>query len=158
MKNYYSIGEVAERTGINAYTLRYYDKEGLLSFVKRSPSGVRQFAAEDFEPLYSITVLKRSGMPIKEIRKFMEYYMPTTLKLVHTYREFEDQKLEGDNITRTKKDIEDTLDMINVAFENLLNDLFKDAAVEASADISVLNALFAQEGLKEKEFEVIPRK
>ncbi len=48
--------------------------------------------------------------------------------------------------------------MINVAFENLLNDLFKDAAVEASADISVLNALFAQEGLKEKEFEVIPRK
>ena len=88
----------------------------------------------------------------------MEYYMPTTLKLVHTYREFEDQKLEGDNITRTKKDIEDTLDMINVAFENLLNDLFKDAAVEASADISVLNALFAQEGLKEKEFEVVPRK
>ena len=95
---------------------------------------------------------------LPEIRKFMEYYMPTTLKLVHTYREFEDQKLEGDNITRTKKDIEDTLDMINVAFENLLNDLFKDAAVEASADISVLNALFAQEGLKEKEFEVIPRK
>ncbi|MBO7515732.1 MAG: 5-bromo-4-chloroindolyl phosphate hydrolysis family protein, partial [Lachnospiraceae bacterium] len=95
---------------------------------------------------------------LPEIRKFMEYYMPTTLKLVHTYREFEDQKLEGDNITRTKKDIEDTLDMINVAFENLLNDLFKDAAVEASADISVLNALFAQEGLKEKDFEVIPRK
>ena len=95
---------------------------------------------------------------LPEIRKFMEYYMPTTLKLVHTYREFEDQKLEGDNISRTKKDIEDTLDMINVAFENLLNDLFKDAAVEASADISVLNALFAQEGLKEKEFEVIPRK
>jgi len=103
-------------------------------------------------------VVEEHPEKLPEIRKFMEYYMPTTLKLVHTYREFEDQKLEGDNITRTKKDIEDTLDMINVAFENLLNDLFKDAAVEASADISVLNALFAQEGLKEKEFEVVPRK
>ena len=54
--------------------LRYYDKEGLLTFVKRSPSGIRLFSEADFEPLYTITVLKRSGMPIKDIRKFMELY------------------------------------------------------------------------------------
>ena len=92
MKNYYSIGEVAERTGINAYTLRYYDKEGLLSFVKRSPSGVRQFAAEDFEPLYTITVLKRSGMPIKEIRKFMELYLKGNETIHERLIMFEEQK------------------------------------------------------------------
>lgn len=92
MKKYYSIGEVAERTGINAYTLRYYDKEGLLSFVKRSPSGVRQFAAEDFEPLYTITVLKRSGMPIKEIRKFMELYLKGNETIHERLVMFEEQK------------------------------------------------------------------
>jgi DNA-binding transcriptional MerR regulator len=92
MKKYYSIGEVAERTGINAYTLRYYDKEGLLSFVKRSPSGVRQFAAEDFEPLYTITVLKRSGMPIKEIRKFMELYLKGNETIHERLIMFEEQK------------------------------------------------------------------
>lgn len=97
-------------------------------------------------------VVEKYPEKLGEIRKFMDYYMPTTLKLVKTYREFEEQKLDSDKIRQTKQDIEDTLDMINIAFQNLLNELFQDAAVEASADISVLNALFAQEGLKEKEF------
>ncbi len=97
-------------------------------------------------------VVERYPDKLGEIRKFMDYYMPTTLKLVKTYREFEEQKLDGEKIRQTKQDIEDTLDMINIAFQNLLNELFQDAAVEANADISVLNALFAQEGLKEKEF------
>ena len=75
MTKYYTIGDVAQRTGISAHTLRYYDKEGLLSFVKRNSSGVRQFTETDFEPLYTITCLKRGGMPIREIRHFMELYM-----------------------------------------------------------------------------------
>ena len=97
-------------------------------------------------------VVEKYPEKLGEIRKFMDYYMPTTLKLVKTYREFEEQKLDSDKIRQTKQDIEDTLDMINIAFQNLLNELFQDAAVETSVDISVLNALFAQEGLKEKEF------
>ena len=60
MEKYYTIGDVAARTGISAHTLRYYDKEGLLSFVKRSESGTRLFTKEDFEPLYTITVLKKA--------------------------------------------------------------------------------------------------
>lgn len=75
MKKFYTIKDVADRTGISAYTLRYYDSEGLLSFVRRSESGIRLFTEEDFEPLYTITVLKRSGMPIKKIREFMELYL-----------------------------------------------------------------------------------
>lgn len=74
MKKFYTIKDVAERTGISAYTLRYYDKEGLLTFVQRSESGIRLFTEKDFEPLYTITVLKKSGMPLKEIKKFMELY------------------------------------------------------------------------------------
>ena len=75
MKNYYTIKEIEERTGISAHTLRYYDKEGLLKFVKRSQSGMRMFSEDDFEPLYTISVLKRSGMAIKEIREFMDLYL-----------------------------------------------------------------------------------
>ena len=51
MSTYYTIKDVAKRTGISAYTLRYYDKEGLLPFVRRSDSGIRIFTEEDFEPL-----------------------------------------------------------------------------------------------------------
>ena len=93
MKKYYSISEVAERTGISAHTLRYYDKEGLLSFIKRSPSGIRQFSAEDFEPLYTITVLKRSGMPLKEIRKFMHLYLQGNETIHERLEMFEQQKI-----------------------------------------------------------------
>ena len=75
MQQFYTIKDVSKRTGISAYTLRYYDSEGLLTFVQRSESGIRLFKEEDFEPLYTITVLKRSGMPIKKIREFMELYL-----------------------------------------------------------------------------------
>ena len=75
MQKFYTIKDVSKRTGISAYTLRYYDSEGLLTFVQRSESGIRLFTEEDFEPLYTITVLKRSGMPIKKIREFMELYL-----------------------------------------------------------------------------------
>lgn len=75
MHKYYTIKDVSKRTGISAYTLRFYDSEGLLSFVQRSESGIRLFTEKDFEPLYTITVLKKSGMPIKKIREFMELYL-----------------------------------------------------------------------------------
>ena len=61
----YSIGQVAQKMGISAYTLRYYDKEGLLPFVARSSSGVRVFQEDDFAWLRLIECLKTSGLSIK---------------------------------------------------------------------------------------------
>ncbi|MBE5962807.1 MAG: hypothetical protein E7256_15760 [Lachnospiraceae bacterium] len=90
---------------------------------------------------------------LPEIRKFMEYYLPTTLKLVNAYREFDSQIVQGENITSAKTEIENTLDTINDAFERLLDSLFQDAAMEVSADISVLNTLLAQEGLTKRDFK-----
>ncbi len=89
---------------------------------------------------------------LDDIRKFMEYYLPTTLKLVHAYKEFDKQSIQGENITSAKKEIEETLDTINLAFENLLDSLFEDAAMDVSGDISVLETLLAQEGLTKKDF------
>lgn len=90
---------------------------------------------------------------IPEIRKFMEYYLPTTLKLLEAYKEFDRQPVQGENITTAKKEIEKTLDTINLAFENLLDDLFEDVAMDVSTDISVLNTMLAQEGLTENNLK-----
>lgn len=88
-----------------------------------------------------------------EIKKFTEYFLPTTLKLLDTYREFEYQPVKGANILTAKKEIEDTMDTINLAFENLLDGLFEDVAMDVSTDISVMETMFAQEGLSRKNIK-----
>lgn len=68
----YTIRQIAERIGVTVSTLRYYDKEGLLPFVDKKPNGTRVFKDEDFEGLAIITCLKNSGVPIKDIKKYMD--------------------------------------------------------------------------------------
>jgi DNA-binding transcriptional MerR regulator len=70
---YCTIGQAAQKFGLTAHTLRYYDKEGLLPFVDRSEAGVRRFKEEDFEWLAVIVCLKNTGMPVKQIKQFMEW-------------------------------------------------------------------------------------
>lgn len=91
------------------------------------------------------------GLP--EIRKFMGYYLPTTLKLVSVYRDLDAEPIQGANILATKKEIEDTLDTISHAFENLLDSFYEDTAMDVSTDISVLNTMLAQEGLTKRDFK-----
>ncbi|WMJ89765.1 5-bromo-4-chloroindolyl phosphate hydrolysis family protein [Anaerocolumna sp. MB42-C2] len=91
---------------------------------------------------------------LTEIEKFMDYYLPTTLKLVNAYREFDNQSVQGANITSAKSEIEATLDTINLAFEKLLDSLFEDAAMDVSTDISVLETMLAQEGLTKEDFKM----
>lgn len=69
---FYTIGEMAQRLNVAPSTLRYYDKEGLLPFVERSSGGIRMFKDEDMEWLRMLGCLKKAGMPLKEIRSFME--------------------------------------------------------------------------------------
>ena len=70
-----------------------------------------------------------------------------TLKLLDAYSEFEAQPVQGENIQAARREIEQTLDVIIQAFEKLLDGLFQDDAMDISSDISVLNAMLAQEGL-----------
>ena len=60
---------------VPASTLRYYDKEGLLPFVERSPGGMRMFQEKDFEWLQVIGCLKKAGMPLRDIRVYIELAM-----------------------------------------------------------------------------------
>lgn len=86
---------------------------------------------------------------VSDIRKLMEYYLPTTVKLLEAYAQMDAQPAGGENIQSAKAEIEATLDTLNVAFEKLLDGLFQETAWDVSSDISVLNTMLAQEGLKE---------
>lgn len=71
----YTVGEMAKRLGVAPSTLRYYDREGLLPFVERSGNGVRVFKDSDYEWLQVIACLKQTGMPLRDIRCFVEMAM-----------------------------------------------------------------------------------
>ncbi|WP_408069828.1 5-bromo-4-chloroindolyl phosphate hydrolysis family protein [Butyrivibrio sp. JL13D10] len=90
-----------------------------------------------------------------DLRKFMEYYLPTTTKLLQAYADLDKQPEVGTNITKTKKEIEDAMDLINDAFENLLDSLFQDMAWDISSDISVMKTMMAQDGLTQDALDKI---
>lgn len=88
----YSIGEAAEKTGITASTLRYYEKEGLLPSIKRDKNGIRSFTENDLQSLRIIECLKATGMPIKDIRKFIDLCAEGDNSLQERYALFLDRK------------------------------------------------------------------
>jgi 5-bromo-4-chloroindolyl phosphate hydrolysis protein len=86
-----------------------------------------------------------------KLRKLMQYYLPTTTKLLEAYIELDRQPEAGTNITQTKKEIEDVLDTINDAFEQLLDSMFEDMAWDISSDISVMKSMMNQDGLVQEQ-------
>ena len=89
---------------------------------------------------------------IPDLKKMMDYYLPMTVKLLNAYADMDAQPHQGENIRNSMREIETTLDTLNLAFEKLLDDLFADTALDVSSDISVLQTLLAQEGLTEDGF------
>lgn len=81
------------------------------------------------------------------MHKPMDYYLPTTLKLVEAYEEFDGISVPGEEVLQAKAEIEKTLDTINQAFAELLNNLFQDAVFDATTDAQVLKSMLAREGL-----------
>lgn len=88
----YSISEVAEHFNLTPHTLRYYDKEGLLPLIERTPSGKRVFKESDMDALKIIECLKASGMPIKEIKAFIEWCSEGDSTLQQRYDMFLERK------------------------------------------------------------------
>ncbi|MBQ2925297.1 MAG: MerR family transcriptional regulator [Ruminiclostridium sp.] len=96
----YTVGEMAKRLGVAPSTLRFYDKEGLLPFVERSEGGIRLFKDADFEWLRIIECLKKTGMPLKDIKEFIMMAMAgddtieDRLALIQKQRESVEQKIQ----------------------------------------------------------------
>ena len=89
---------------------------------------------------------------IPDLKKMMDYYLPMTVKLLGAYADMDAQPVQGQTILNSKREIEETLDTLNLAFEKLLDELFQDTALDVSSDITVLKTLLAQEGLTDDEF------
>ena len=94
-----------------------------------------------------------------DTKKLMKYYLPTTIKLLDSYEKLTEEELEGQhpdqlaNIAKSRKEIEDTLDTLNMAFAKLFDNLYQDTSMDITADISVLHTLLAQEGLTGEEIK-----
>lgn len=122
----YSIGEVAKKLNLSIYTLRYYDKEGLLPMVDRTPSGTRIFKDSDLDALKIIECLKASGMPIKDIKTFIDWCSQGDSSLQKRYDMFKERKV----IVETQmEELKKTLEVIDykcwyykTALENGLED------------------------------------
>lgn len=99
-------------------------------------------------------VLKEHPEKCPQMRKFMDYYLPTTVKLVESYADFDKAGVQGDNIMTARAEIEKTMDTISQAFEKLLDDMYQDAAFEAAADAKVLKTVLAQDGFMKSEFNL----
>ena len=88
---------------------------------------------------------------VPDLKKLMDYYLPMTVKLLNAYADMDAQPVQGETIQNSKREIEGTLDTLNLAFEKLLDSVFQDTALDVSSDITVLKTLLAQEGLTEDE-------
>lgn len=82
-----------------------------------------------------------------DLGKLMDYYLPTTVKLLDAYRDLDSQPIQSESIGQSKREISNTLDTLTTAFNKLLDSLFKDMTWDVSTDISVLHTVLAQEGL-----------
>lgn len=92
----YTISEVAKELNLTVYTLRYYDKEGLMPFVERTPSGNRLFKESDLSALKVIECLKATGMPIKEIKNFIDWCSEGDATLQQRYDMFLERKANAE--------------------------------------------------------------
>ena len=100
-----------------------------------------------------LNYVEKNPKKTQEVNKFINHYLPITIKLINSYKELNNQVVQGDNIKNAKIEIEKSIDLINNAFENLLDDLYEDVVLDISTDISVLKTLFKQEGLSEEDFK-----
>ena len=92
---------------------------------------------------------------IPKIKKFMNYYLPTTIKLLNAYDRMGSQGIEGENIDRSMKSISEMLDAAIAAYKKQLDSLFANQALDIETDIAVMNSMLDREGLSDKKDFVI---
>lgn len=126
----YTIGEAAARMHLSAPTLRYYDKEGLLPFVDRSESGIRVFKESDFEWLRLIECLKATGMPIRDIKQFIDWCLEGDATLPQRRDMFYERRRA---VLKQMETLQATLDVIDYKC------WYYDAAAKAGSTASLQN-------------------
>ncbi len=133
----YSIGQVAQKTGLSTHTLRYYEKEGLLPFVKKSGSGLRIFSDSDLGWLAMIECLKETGMPLKGVKQYIDWFIEGDSTLQNRLDMFRAQKTHiEEQIAQLQKHME----KINYKIK-----LYEEAVKKGSLDIASANKRLREE-------------
>ncbi|MBQ7463854.1 MAG: 5-bromo-4-chloroindolyl phosphate hydrolysis family protein [Lachnospiraceae bacterium] len=88
----------------------------------------------------------------EDLRRLMNYSLPTTVKLLNAYADLDRQGKTSENIDKSKKEIEETIDTLNDAFDKLFDDMFEDTSLDISTDAEVMKTLLKQEGLTGRKF------
>ena len=96
--------------------------------------------------------VKEHPQDVRQIRQFLNYYLPTTIKLLEQYVVLQNQGMRMGNIDEGMKKIEDMLDKVIVAFQRQLDSLFESSVVDITADIQVMEQMMASEGLTGRDF------
>jgi DNA-binding transcriptional MerR regulator len=130
----YSISEVAKELNLTVYTLRYYDKEGLMPFVERTASGTRLFKESDIDALKVIECLKSTGMPIKEIKNFIDWCSEGDSTLQQRYDMFMERKAsveaQMEELKKTMELIEHKCSYYKTALDAGTEDIHKSDKIE----------------------------
>jgi Predicted transcriptional regulators len=125
----YTVGEVAKQLNVAPSTLRYYDKEGLLPFVERSGGGMRMFKDEDLSWLKIIECLKKTGMPIKDIKHFIDCCMEGDSTIDERLSIMKSQR---NAVIKQMEEMQEMLDMLN--FKCWYYETSKEAGTNAVHD------------------------
>lgn len=99
--------------------------------------------------IFDVVMEKPEKLP--QIRRFLNYFLPTTIKLLNAYDRADSTGISGSNIDMTKEKVQEMLDEIVKAFDKQLDALFGDEALDVSADIKVMESMLAQEGLSDND-------
>lgn len=95
--------------------------------------------------------VRKNPKKLSQIRQFLNYYLPTTIKLMEQYVTLQNQSLKTENITEGMQKIEDLLDKVIIAFQRQLDALFEADVVDITADIRVMEQMMTSEGLTNKK-------
>ncbi len=112
-------------------------------------SAENEFKSQDIA--FSLYNLEKHCEKEKDVKKLMDFHLPSALKLISSYRELQKSGLNTFNIQKTKDDIVSACDKIHEAFCGVLEDLYNDKAIDVSADIQVLKMMLAREGLLDRD-------
>jgi 5-bromo-4-chloroindolyl phosphate hydrolysis protein len=145
--------QTAESTGDAELDALLAERDKAVSEMRRLNDSIQDPAiSQQIDHLESTTKkiiaqVVQNPKKLPQIRKFMSYYLPTTLKLLNAYDRMDTAGISGANIDGTKDKIEDMMGTIVTAFDKQLDALFGDEALDISTDITVMEQMLNQEGL-----------
>lgn len=100
-----------------------------------------------------LTFIEKHPNKVRQVRQLINYYLPTTIKLIKNYIEFEKQTAGGGHVADAMEKISGILDKVTEAFNRMLDDLYSDKAMDATIEIEVLEKMIQQEGLEMNPFQ-----